>query len=512
MAQVHEKFIKKYLYGKSAVLSTRLISAIKKEFPQCNETNIRKIISNAAKKGLINSSAPMTFGNNQYAYFSADKNLSYEMLIPLIKEHKPTLFRIITALRLNDGMMTLNELYKISGCKTTGSSKVLSLKDILGDLNLLDYANYDFESEIKCIYSKSISGNKEKAYELCKIRVAEESILLSCAVTWLKKINIIDSQMVIFKGAANNYDGIQMNNTYWDATSFTSAIGYKDYAQTEKSIVVLDFLYNREYEEFDVDGFLARINMSIHSVKSQKRKILPIVFAPSFSSAAIAKIKKSGILMFDFNSVFGTNALDIVKKHVRVQTASKVSTEDISELLEEINHSNMADNYSNIKGDLFEYLMRPVFEKIWQGANITHHKKIGDFEYDYIIETLTEYIIIELKGYKQSSFIKLGKFDAEKQKPQRDTVKWFLAHTFPKVKKIYENNPTNRKVKFCYITTAAFDEDALNVLSEKNKSNEKPNDINCYYDGNKLRALLKEHSAENELQILNRYYLTEPEF
>lgn len=57
MAQVHEKFIKNYLYKKPAILSTQLISAVKKEFPNCNETNIRKIISNTAKKGLINSSA-----------------------------------------------------------------------------------------------------------------------------------------------------------------------------------------------------------------------------------------------------------------------------------------------------------------------------------------------------------------------------------------------------------------------------------------------------------------------
>lgn len=52
MAQVHEKFIKNYLYKKPALLSTQLISAVKKEFPNCNETNIRKIISNAAKKVL----------------------------------------------------------------------------------------------------------------------------------------------------------------------------------------------------------------------------------------------------------------------------------------------------------------------------------------------------------------------------------------------------------------------------------------------------------------------------
>ena len=49
-------------------------------------------------------------------------------------------------------------------------------------------------------------------------------------------------------------------------------------------------------------------------------------------------------------------------------------------------------------------------------------------------------------------------------------------------------------------------------LSEKIKSSEKPADIDCYYDGNKLRYLLKKYSADNELQILNHYYLTEPEF
>jgi len=336
--------------------------------------------------------------------------------------------------------------------------------------------------------------------------------LLSCAITWLKRANIIDSQKVIFKGKTNNYDGIKMNNTYWDATSFTTTVGYKDYSQHEKTIVVIDFLYNREYQEFDLQGFLARINMTIHSVKSKKRKILPIIFAPSFNPSAISKIRSSSIMMFDFNSIFGANALDIVKRHVSMQNASSVEPKEISDLLNQIEKSNMADNYSNIKGDLFEYLMRPVFEKIWNGANISHSVTAKGFEYDYIIEAASEYIVIELKGYKQDSIIKLGKFDDKKQKPQRDTVKWFLSYTFPKIKKIYETNPTNRKVKLCYITTASFDEDAIKALEDKNKSKEKPNDIDCYYDGNKLRKLLKKHSADNELQILNRYYLTDPEF
>lgn len=512
MAQVHEKFIKNYLYKKPAILSTQLISAVKKEFPNCNETNIRKIISNTAKKGLINSSAPMTFGNNQYAYFSANKKLSYDILRHLIQDHKPTLFRVITALHLNNGILTLNELYKISGCKSSGKSNVLTVKDILNDLTLLDYANYDFDGDIKFIYSKQIENAKDSVYQLCETRLAEESILLSCAITWLKKINMIDSQIVVFKGKTNNYNGVEMNNTYWDATSFTTTVGYKDYSQDEKSIVVLDFLYNRPYEAFDLDGFLARINMTIHSVKTKKRKILPIIFAPSFSRAAISKIKSSSIIMFDFNSVFGTNALDIVKRHVSMQQATEVDPKDISDLLDQIEHSNMSDNYSNIKGDLFEYLMRPVFEKIWNGANISHSVTAKGFEYDYIIEAASEYIIIELKGYKQDSIIKLGKFNDKKQKPQRDTVKWFLSHTFPKAKEVYETNPTNRKVKLCYITTASFDEDAIKALEDKNKSKEKPNDIDCYYDGNKLRKLLKKYSADNELQILNRYYLTEPEF
>lgn len=512
MAQVHEKFIKNYLYKKPAILSTQLISAVKKEFPNCNETNIRKIISNTAKKGLINSSAPMTFGNNQYAYFSANKKLSYEILRHLIQEHKPTLFRVITALRLNKGILTLNELYKISGCKTSGNSNFLTVKDILNDLTLLDLANYDFDGDIKFIYSKRIESAKDHAYQLCETRLAEESTLLSCAITWLKKANIIDSQKVIFKGKTNNYNGIEMNNTYWDATTFTTTVGYKDYSQNEKTIVVIDFLYNREYQEFDLKGFLSRINMTIHSVKNKKRKILPIIFAPSFNPSAISKIRSSSIMMFDFNSVFGTNALDIVKRHVRMQKASAVEPKEISDLLDRIENSNMPDNYSNIKGDLFEYLMRPVFEKIWNGANISHSVTVNGLEYDYIIETLSEYIVIELKGYKQDSIIKLGKFDNKKQKPQRDTVKWFLSYTFPSVKKVYEKNPNNREVKLCYITTASFNEEALKALNSKNQSKEKPNDIDCYYDGNKLRSLFKKCSADNELQILNRYYLTEPEF
>jgi len=149
-------------------------------------------------------------------------------------------------------------------------------------------------------------------------------------------------------------------------------------------------------------------------------------------------------------------------------------------------------------------------KKIYPTCRIHHRVLINDedgkYEIDYLIDNDKEYIVVELKGYKSQYVIPLGKYETVEGRYESNTVKWFLNRTFPKYKEAYGKTP-NKKVKFSYITSAQFDDKALKVLAQKNCSSEKPEKMNCYYDGITLVNLLKELALDNEMRILKQYYI-----
>ena len=88
------------------------------------------------------------------------------------------------------------------------------------------------------------------------------------------------------------------------------------------------------------------------------------------------------------------------------------------------------------------------------------------FECDYLIDTPSENIIVELKGYRRKDVIRLGSFLPETEKPEQDTVKWFLVRTFELCRKSYGGN---KKFKFSYITTAQIEDAAVKKMEERKK-------------------------------------------
>ena len=90
MAAVHENYIKEFLelHKGEAFIAEKLVTELKQMFPDLQDSNCRRIISNAHKHGRIASSEPITFAHNQYAYFSSSEVFGYKVLAKCIMEYK----------------------------------------------------------------------------------------------------------------------------------------------------------------------------------------------------------------------------------------------------------------------------------------------------------------------------------------------------------------------------------------------------------------------------------------
>ena len=518
MATIHENYLKQFLdkHNNQSYLGTQLIDILHEQFPELTQTNCRRIIYNALQHALIRSSAPMTFGNNQYAYFSEATDFGYEILSEHIQTYKKALHRVIFALFRNNGVLTFLEAQKISGATLTNESHSVSFDSILNDLHMLQLIETHRIGETcfitqKRMASSCIAGTYSDLKNM--------NLLLNLSLNWLVRTNMIDAKQLCYMGESNAYNGIERNNEIWDAFGFSNAVGLGNRDKEFQTVVLIDFLSNHTYEEYDFSGFKERVDRVIYSTSRESRKthrkVLPIIFSHEISPAALSLIKKSGYLYFNITSLLGKNALDITRNFTtnisrieeKIYNKDSDFEREIADSLNEIRESGNETNYGNLKGQLFEYLMYPVIQKIYgQNAIITHsfsgsmdNKK---FECDYLVETDEENVVIELKGYDKGNIIMKGVFEQSTQKYTPNSVLWFLNQTFHLCCRLLGTRKFNR---FCYITTADLSEDAKNELLSRKRN--KPSKLECFYTHDSLLKLLEQYEMENEIKVIKQFYM-----
>lgn len=517
MAKEHEKYLVSFLDRNKAksYIGSELSKILISKFNELSEENARKVISNCYKKKLILSTKPITFQNNQYAYFSSNAVINYFLFKHNIEQYKPHLFRVIFALKRKSGIISLNEFCNISGVSLNGSDHDVSFDRLINDLNGLDIAELFEINDLKCICFKNKELLQERANALPS-ELKDKNLLLSVCATWLTRSNIVDSKQFCFLGKPNNYEGINRNNIYWDAFGFTNTIGLGGTQKDYQTIAVIDFQHAVKYEEYDFEGFKKRVERLIFSVKHEKRKVLPIIVALDFSPAAMSLIKKNNYMCFNISTILGKNALSI-SRHYRESIEDlddKISKKDFSQMTNNI--SSMCNfirangnevNYGNLKGTLFEYLMYPILSRIFnkQGDRITHNfkRKVSgeEFECDYRIETVDENIFIELKGYEKNYVIPMGNYDKNKGDIDHQSIKWFLTHTYELAKQCVG---IERECKFCYITTAQIEDIAKEKMTQRKK--DKPNLLQHFYEHDSLIQLLRDYRFENEIKVIEQFY------
>ncbi len=536
MAKKHEDYLREVFEENNAIYtSSELIKKIREKFYDCTPENARKIIETAVKSNIIKSTKPLTLGHNQFAYYNPFSNLSVNDINKLIRHNRPGMYRIMQRLNENLGVISYFEALKLAACPVKKSqSKTNRLYELIKILEEMELVRKESNWGIPYLVSYDIGASAA----ISLMRDHHYNMQLDCMfiptfLVWLQRHNIINSNTPIYRNKTTPSTGVVHNNLVWDAIAYTDTTGFYEYIgdkdEEKQTLVALDIKIKNSYTSIDLDGFYDRIQIHRNSVKDKnnRRKILPIVVCNEVDNEAKAKMNRLKFLCFDLGTVFGERIYEIVEKLKIISIPSLFINKEefnpgyiagqVETALSALQESGQEANLGNLKGELFERLMYHVIRTIYsrrlcgeirQGytINSTNNGKKEGYEYDFLVETDDEFIVFEVKGYKGATYIKMGEFEEKTQKPQKNTVKWFFGLTFPYIKEHLRINPFKKPVKACYITTARFDEEALSTLNKINCSKDKPDELEVYYDGNKLLKLLEEYKLEKEIRILKQYY------
>lgn len=492
-------------------------------------SNARKIVSRACSAGIMASSRPVTFGNGQYVYFKKNSTLNTNVIKEITKNNRPPVYHLLTLLESNNGIISYYEGLKITASPIKKEKeKSNTLDEIIAMLESLKIVELTRDKGITYII---LSNKKNDSIHLMKQhrnKMIIDCMLIPDIKNWLVKHNIIDNKNIVFRNKNLLTKGAEHNNYIWDAYAYTNTTGYNTLLEnsserdSKKTLVVLDIVVNRKYTSSDVQGFLRRVQAVRSSAKTE-RKVLPIVVYQEITPHAYSQIKSLGFIMLNLGSIYGSNIYPIIQSVKDIKDSmlyeNHIFTEDIVNnvdfTLSTIEHSGQNENLGNMKGDLFEALMYPVIKRMHPDASIEQgvilkrknpdDGTIKNYEYDIIVRDYNakEIIVYEFKGRNSNIEIQLKPFD----KP--NTVKWFFNNTLVFAREELQKGIQHPlPVKGCYITTAKFSEEALEVLEKLNKhQNVKPTSFNVYYDGEKLVQLLTDIKQHHIINVLKKYYV-----
>ncbi|MBX2957229.1 MAG: hypothetical protein KF846_13785 [Cyclobacteriaceae bacterium] len=522
----YEKHVSDKLLKEEFILGKDLNLQLQKKFGVTSPYG-RKIIERAAKSKIIKPSV-ISFGNGQYAYIHPSKRFTKEIVLQIAKINRPPLFRLINMLDRYQGVLTQYEAMKI--CATPlkqEKTKSDLIHKLILETELLDIGlRFENSDGVKFIIYPSLKNDAEAMCKKEINRMTVDTAFIPDVLRALRKYNIIDNDRVLYRNKNTAHIGITHNNYTWDAIAYTKTTGINDTRSSQadtfdkQTLVALDIVISRAYSDNDLQGFVSRLQGMQSAVKTGKRKVLPvIIYAHTESKILVNRIRKLGFLCFDLGAIYGSWVYKIIQNVVEVKKTHSSETIPTDILVEKtldiMRNAGQENNLPNIKGDLFESLMFPFFKLIFPDAIIEVGEKLKskvggkklEYEYDYIIKSsrLKEVIIIELKGYSSSNYISLGDHQTQ------NTIKWFFGNTFPFAKGILQMRDPNVKITASYITTSSFKEDGVAFLASINNGKLKPNDLEVWYDGEKLMSLLGKFKLVKTQEIIKKYYIKEKE-
>lgn len=496
-------------------------------------TNVyaRKLLERSVIKGFIKSSTPATFGKGQFIYFLPNEKLNKDTIKEIAKTFRPPLYRLLESLDTNGGIISYYEALKITASPIKKlSSKIDLLDDLIDEIKVFDLVYLKIDSNnVKYIIYKIQKENEVINIREHYAKLKLDSIFVKDILDWLVKSNLILNLNNIYRNKNTPSIGAIHNNLLWDAFGYTKTTGInpvstKSATVIEKqTLVVADIILSRDYEQYDLDGFLSRIQINLNSVSKGTRKVMPIIIYRSCTDHILNKIKSLGFLCYDIGSIYGSNIFTVLENITKLQLNQKfLENEDfeqtIKDTLQTIKDSGQENQLSDLKGTLFEVMLFQILKYQYSNADITpnyYYSKTTinnetdevvneGYEYDYIIKSSNpkEIVVVELKGYHSKYKIPLGDYKT------KNTVKWFYNKTLPFLKDKFQVDIDEGYVfKGAYITSSQYEEEALEYLSVINKGKLKPRKIDTFYDRNKLLELFEENDFKTLKDIINKFYL-----
>lgn len=487
----------------------------------------RKIIQRAVAEGYIHSSSPLTFGNGQFAYLNPKTQLTYDIVMQISKSNRPPLYRLMAALDENDGVISYFEAAKISASPDEQTStKVNTINQLVNQLEKLEFVYEKVDDNgIRYILEKKLQsdiGEEQRKMALHHNKMIMDCMFIPDILRWLKKSNIIDNTMFLYRNKKTPGIGAEHNGLIWDALAYTKTTGInpifgaKADSIEKQSFVPVDIVINRDYDQLDLDGFYNRVQIVLNSVKKGERKVLPIVVYRSSSELVLNKLAKLGFIAFDIASIFGGRIYDVIEKVAQINIGLERSEPNVentvASILTTLQAAGQEENLTDLKGALFEFLMFPLLKLLYPFAEIIHGKTLTEkkpdgkkeyYEYDYIIKSSNprEILIVELKGYSSHANIPVGDADT------KNTLRWFFRRTLPFAQKNFQKEiEGGAHFAGTFITSAGFYENGHELLSKLSATKIKPKNLEVGYDGQALLKLLKAHDFDTVIKTIKKFY------
>lgn len=485
--------------------------------------NARKIVGRAVAKSIITSSKPSTFGNGQFIYYCNTYLLDIEAVKKIVEKSRPPIYRLIVLLQLNDGIVSYYEALKITAAPNEdNSTKISSLDDILKVLSRLDfvYEKRD-KNNNRFIIQKEFSQVLDKPEENLKISIHHQKMITDCSLmpdimNWLVNSNIIDNTSFIYRNKSNPGMGIIHNNLFWDAYAYTKCtgineiLGAKADSKEKQTLVVLDVVLATEYSHIHLNAFLARIQININSVKSEKRKTLPVIIYRECSKEVFFTMRKNGIISFNISAIFGSKIYEIIRKSSQLSLLLKNDQnldQSVESILETIKSSGQEGALKDLRGTLFEYLMFGYLSFLYPRAGFEQNVilKMGQrkHEFDYVITSThpAELVFVELKGLRDGTYVSLGDIDT------KATLKWFFNKSMGLAKEYYKDkNSKNLKIKAIFITSAGFWKNTKEFIEEMENSTFRSAKSKTIIGRKELLENLEKDGFSNEVKMIEKYY------
>lgn len=498
------KFIKKCIKN-HALLSSVLEEKLVKKF-NIRPDYARKIVSKFIKEKSIYSSENLLFDNGaRGCSLSASKN---EYLC-LLNEYKNYLFQIFEFMDSNDGIISKQDICKISGCLLKPTSKYLCFDKALREMRYFFKIHEKIYNEqvffVKDQYLEYFDNNIDK---IIKVKQTEKVFQYSF-IKLLMSMNII-AKSFFYTNKNKPFYIINKHGIVFDVFSDNSIRGItEDFSQNNNTIVVLDFNLLTEYTEDNLNNFYRRVQKLTYSIKETRRNVLPIVCIKNATPVVIDKIKKHNMLLYDFSNIMGKEFEQIFNSYCKIVDSNNTEeqTQEIESVLKNI--ENKSDGiWGNIRGDLFDRTCILMINDIIGCDKIIDKRdsfniEVGDkkAEIDYMVKTNKEIILFEFKAKKSKAV--LGEFDIDKQKYDNDSLNKFFKYVLP----LYKESKQVLICKGCFISANGFyGEDALKELNKlDNDENICPINFLTHYDAKEF--MKKSRETNNTLSVKNREIL-----
>jgi hypothetical protein len=432
------------------------------------------------------------------------------------------MYRLLSAMERSGGVISAFDAHKVTSVPVkAGSTKASVLRDIVAPLEKHGILAEDRSADgYPYIVFAELKGRSSEIIKAYRVGVDLDCAFLPDVLRWLGQRNLVDNALVIYRNKASPDALVVHNNLVWDAFGYSRTTGIDPlqpkvgHEHTKRTLVVLDVCLGRPYTEEDLQGFYDRVQVHRNSTRGRPRSVMPVVVFREMDNRVRGRLTALGFVNLDVASVFGARVLEVLDKLrlVKREEATRASTPEafvanIESALSSMKEAGQDVNFENLMGDLFESLMYPLLRAIFPNADIQQKRemKVGarKCECDYVISSSNhrEHVVVELKGYKSRSTIRLG------TTKEQNTVSWFFGKTVPIAKEALVAGVTGGyELKACLMTPASFEPDALRQLQQLNGGKLKPAELDVYYDGARLLDLLQAQGLTTIRKLVLRYY------